>query len=200
MKNIPPLFVVFIIGLLMMFWFSNGIRHARTDSMVIALTFDDGPNPTYTEHLLRSLEEKQVKATFFRIGKQVEMYPETARKIINAGHEISGHSYDWKPLAFKSRKHVNRQLDLMDQAFSNVGITNLSLFRPPGGFLFPWQNSMLKKRGLKHISANVVAGDWKDVDAVTICTRVVHEVRPDRRPARWRRRPLRHHRSCPADY
>ncbi|MEA2068844.1 MAG: polysaccharide deacetylase family protein [Verrucomicrobiota bacterium] len=81
------------------------------------------------------LTEKKVKATFFLIGKQIDLHPETARQIIRNGHELGGHSNDWKTRAFKKRKDVEEQLDQMDLAFTRIGITNLTLFRPPNGIL-----------------------------------------------------------------
>jgi len=166
-----------VIGCVITFWFANGVRRATTNQQVVALTFDDGPNPPYTEQLLKVLAEKKVKATFFLIGKQVEQHPDTVRKIILGGHELGGHSDGWKSLAFKRRKTVEGQLDRMNQAFANVGITNLTLFRPPGGLLSPWQGRILKERGLLHVSADVVVGDWKDIAAETICERVLKKVR-----------------------
>jgi len=144
----------------------------------VALTFDDGPNPPYTEQLLDVLATNGVEATFFLIGDQINAHPETARKIIAAGHGVGGHSSDWDSLAFKRRKTVEGKLDRMDAAFAGIGVTNLTLFRPPGGVWMPWQKKILKERGLEHISADVVVGDWKDVDAETIRDRVLKKVRP----------------------
>lgn len=155
-----------------------GIKRVITNRKVVALTFDDGPNPPYTEKLLHVLTEKKVKATFFLIGKQIDLHPETARQIIRNGHELGGHSNDWKTLAFKKRKDVEEQLDQMDLAFTHIGITNLTLFRPPNGLLSPGQNKILQARGLLHISADVVVGDWKETDADAIRDRVVEKVRP----------------------
>jgi len=145
---------------------------------VVALTFDDGPNPPYTNQLLKILEEKGVKATFFLIGKQVEEHPEITREIANAGHGIGGHSYDWESLAFRRRETVEGKLDQMDAAFANAGITNVVLFRPPNGFLSPGQGIIIEERGLVHISADVVVGDWKPIGAETINDRVLNKVRP----------------------
>ncbi len=66
----------------------------------------------------------------------------------------------------------------MSTAFANAGIINVALFRPPSGFLFPWQRKMVAEHDFAHISANVVVGDWKDVDAQTIRDRVLKKVRP----------------------
>ena len=56
-----------------------------TDSKKIALTFDDGPHPYYTEQLLKGLKERNVKVTFFITGKSAEAYPEIVREIYEDG-------------------------------------------------------------------------------------------------------------------
>ncbi|VGO21833.1 polysaccharide deacetylase family protein [Pontiella sulfatireligans] len=178
MKQIRTLKLLVCVYLILPFVSCGGVKRINTDMKVVALTFDDGPNPPYTEKLLKVLAEKKVTATFFLIGKQIETHPATARQIIAAGHELGGHSYGWDALAFKKREYVNAQLDQMERAFSNVGVTNLTLFRPPNGILSPGQGKLLEARGLRHISADVVVGDWKAVDAATIRDRVVKKVRP----------------------
>lgn len=59
----------------------------------VCLTFDDGPNPKTTPNILKLLEEKNIKATFFLLGKNAEKYPNIVKDIINGGHEIGEHSY-----------------------------------------------------------------------------------------------------------
>lgn len=153
-------------------------RRVKTDALVVALTFDDGPAPVYTEQILKVLDEHKIQATFFLIGKQIETHPQIARQIIAANHEVGGHSYDWSSLAFKSRQHVINQLDKMDEAFTQIGITNIALFRAPNGVFLPWQNSILTSRKLQHITADVIAGDWKKLTRDEIRNRVLKKVRP----------------------
>ncbi|MEE9368382.1 MAG: polysaccharide deacetylase family protein [Pontiella sp.] len=179
MKRIRDLIVLLLlVGLLVASWFMHGVRRVETDSLVVALTFDDGPNPPYTDALLSVLADKKVTATFFLIGQEVEAHPETARQITKAGHELGGHSYGWESLALKRRKQVEQQLDQMCQAFLDAGIPKLVLFRPPSGILVPGQAQLLQERGLTHISADVVVGDWKLENAEAIRERVVKKVRP----------------------
>ena len=148
------------------------------EQQAVALTFDDGPNPPYTEKLLQILKEKEVKATFFLIGQQVETCPDLGIQIQDWGHEIGGHSHDWDMLAFKRWKTVERKLDKMDAAFADAGITNIALFRPPIGMLSFGQKNKIEARGLKFILGDVVPGDRKDIDAETIRNRVLKKVRP----------------------
>jgi peptidoglycan/xylan/chitin deacetylase (PgdA/CDA1 family) len=176
--SIPKQLILTCIGLLISIPSQASIHRVKTKAKIVALSFDDGPNPPYTEQLLKILAEKQVHATFFLIGNQIEAHPETAKKILAAGYEVGGHSYDWTMLAFKKKSFVISQLDKMDAAFKNIGITNLVLFRPPNGFLSIGQEKILKKRNLTVISASVIAYDWKETDANKITKTVLKKVRP----------------------
>lgn len=178
MNHLLTLSLLLCIGVFLPLSSQTGTRRIRTQQKVVALTFDDGPNPPYTEQLLEVLSEKKIKATFFLIGRQIESHPDTALKILAGGHEAGGHSYDWTLLAFKRKSFVNAQLDKMEQAFKSIGVTNLTLFRPPNGILSFGQSKLLENRNLKLINADVVAGDWKTNDPEKITRIVLKKVRP----------------------
>ena len=59
----------------------------------IALTFDDGPHPVYTEQLLDGLKKRNVKSTFFILGEQAELYPDIVKRMRKEGHLIGNHTY-----------------------------------------------------------------------------------------------------------
>ena len=65
----------------------------KGDTDGVYLTIDDGPTPGITEWILNELDKKGVKATFFCLGKNVEMYPDLYERIIAAGHIVGNHSY-----------------------------------------------------------------------------------------------------------
>src|SRR5438445_1228524 len=73
-------------------WLGPADWGGRTDTASVALTFDDGPSED-TEHILELLEHYGVRATFFMLGRQVELFPEIARRVIDDGHEVGNHSY-----------------------------------------------------------------------------------------------------------
>ena len=60
---------------------------------VVALTFDDGPSPDWTPKILDELKKADVKATFFMLGKNVERYPDIAKRVVAEGHEVENHTY-----------------------------------------------------------------------------------------------------------
>src|SRR5690554_5685900 len=65
----------------------------NTEEKVLALTFDDGPDPLYTGHILDVLKEKDVRGTFFVLGENAQENPELMRRIYEDGHEVANHGY-----------------------------------------------------------------------------------------------------------
>ncbi len=99
----------------------------------IALTFDDGPHPGYTERLLNILAENHVAATFFVVGSQVERHPDLTRAISWAGHEVANHSYTHPNLTalplFEAERELNDTRSLVERTINKQTL----YFRPPGG-------------------------------------------------------------------
>src|SRR5436853_4996166 len=73
-------------------WLGPSDWRGRTDTSSVALTFDDGPSED-TERILDVLGSHDLSATFFMLGRQVALFPQAARRVIEAGHEIGNHSY-----------------------------------------------------------------------------------------------------------
>lgn len=101
---------------------------------VIALTFDDGPNPRYTPEILDILKEHNAKATFFVIGEQAEKYPELIEREFREGHEIGNHTYRHRIIQRQNSAALSHELVETDLLV--LGLTGIRphLFRPPGGY------------------------------------------------------------------
>lgn len=99
----------------------------------VALTFDDGPNEDYTEELLDGLKERNVKATFFLLGKEAEKYPEIVKRIHDEGHLIGNHSYDHVNLAMMSETDAKKQIDKTNEVLFKITGTYPEYLRPPFG-------------------------------------------------------------------
>jgi len=142
-------------------WFNS-----RGDGKVL-LTFDDGPNPVTTEKILLKLDEHNIKAVFFCIGKNIEKYPELANRIIKKGHLIGNHTYSHKDLLFQSRKGIIREIDKFNEVLESnnnllIDKSKVTLFRPPyGRFDFRLQ-SILKRYNYKNIMWSLFTYDFKD--------------------------------------
>src|SRR5712691_4872285 len=82
-------------------WLGRTEWHGRDDAGEVALTFDDGPSAD-TDRILDILAERNLRATFFMIGRHVEHLPQTARRVAGEGHEIGNHSYSHPIYLYRS--------------------------------------------------------------------------------------------------
>ncbi|MFA1738756.1 polysaccharide deacetylase family protein [Lysinibacillus fusiformis] len=112
--------------------FGNITSHIETNDKVVALTFDDGPTKN-TDAILSLLDDFQVKATFFLIGKDIEEHPEEARKIAAAGHQIGNHTYSHKRMVLKSPAFIKHEIEKTDDLIAEIGYTKSIVVRPPYG-------------------------------------------------------------------
>ncbi|MBD8522105.1 polysaccharide deacetylase family protein [Lysinibacillus fusiformis] len=112
--------------------FGNITSHVETNDKVVALTFDDGPTKN-TDTILSLLDDFQVKATFFLIGKDIEEHPEEARKIAAAGHQIGNHTYSHKRMVLKSPAFIKHEIEKTDDLIAEIGYTKSIVVRPPYG-------------------------------------------------------------------
>ncbi len=119
----------------------------------IFLTFDDGPTPGVTEHILDTLDRYGAKATFFCLGKNVEQYPHLYHMMVERGHVVANHSYShikgWGV-------HTGRYVEDIDLADSFI---HSNLFRPPYGRIKPTQSRRLNER-YKLIMWEVLSRDY----------------------------------------
>ncbi|MFH1169186.1 MAG: polysaccharide deacetylase family protein, partial [Chloroflexota bacterium] len=129
-----------------------------TAEKVVALTFDDGPNEPYTSEILDILASYNIKATFFLIGQNVELYPQTARLIAAEGNVIGNHSYSH--LANHAlTEYGARDLIKAQQVIFNVTGVTPHLYCPPHGKKSPWEMYAAKEAGLIEVTWSVSAND-----------------------------------------
>ena len=111
--------------------FGEYFTKVNTQELVVALTYDDGPNPIYTNQLINLLNRLETKATFFVIGQNIETYPETVKKVIDSGHEVGNHSYSHQKLIWKTPAFVRSEIEKTDQLLRQLGVKQEILFRAP---------------------------------------------------------------------
>lgn len=127
-------------------------NHSKNE---IALTFDDGPHPN-TSQILDLLQKYQMKATFFCIGKQVEMYPEIAQRMVKEGHIIANHTYTHTPkMGFLPTKRVWNEIRKCGDIIEKVTGKKVMLYRPPFGVTNPNIAKAVEKSGLTVIGWKV---------------------------------------------
>jgi peptidoglycan-N-acetylglucosamine deacetylase len=125
----------------------------------IALTFDDGPHPIWTERLLEVLHEQHVSATFFVVGKMAERHPEILGDIARQGHEIENHTYNHPRLSRLDNEAVISELAQTRAVIRRVTGRDSLLFRPPGGAYTRQTIRATSKAGYKMILWNVLTND-----------------------------------------
>ena len=101
------------------------------DGRKFALTFDDGPDPTWTPKILDLLKKLHVHATFFLIGQNAEENPGLVRRIVAEGHEIGSHTYTHPNLGLASHEQVKLELNATQRLIEAVTGRSTTLFRPP---------------------------------------------------------------------
>ena len=97
----------------------------------VSITFDDGPDPDWTPAILDILKERGVKAVFFVIGKNAELYPDLLRRIADEGHEIGNHSFTHANLRELPESLVNLELNATQRLIESLIGRSTALFRPP---------------------------------------------------------------------
>jgi peptidoglycan/xylan/chitin deacetylase (PgdA/CDA1 family) len=143
----------------------------------LALTYDDGPNDPWTQKLLDVLDRHNVKATFFLIGRYVELRPELARAVAERGHVVGNHTF-WHPnLIFTSRTTLARELHATEAALAQVVGAHSPLFRPPFGARRPATLRAAKAAGLETVMWSVKCWDWKAPSAEYIVQQAKQRIR-----------------------
>lgn len=113
--------------------FGELVTRVETSDSVVALTFDDGPVPVYTDSVLAMLNELHVPATFFMVGRAIERYPEIAERVVAQGSEIGNHSFSHARLILKTPRTVREEIEVTDSLIRGVGQQGDIYFRPPFG-------------------------------------------------------------------
>jgi peptidoglycan/xylan/chitin deacetylase (PgdA/CDA1 family) len=140
-----------------------GSTICRTNSArKLALTFDDGPNPSMTPKLLDLLDRYNAKATFFLIGSYVRECPELVKETVARGHLVGNHTETHPNLFRRSQREIRIELRLCHDAISNTLGSPPKWFRPPFGFRNPWVVPAARELGYGTVMWTLLPGDWKE--------------------------------------
>lgn len=150
---------------------------------LLALTFDDGPDPTYTPKILDILAEKKVKASFFIIGLRAVSDPQILKRILDEGHDVGSHSFTHANMFNISDARVEFELNATQRLIeSRLGVSTL-LFRPPYAAAqdpgnpdkFPLFRKSTKL-GYLIVNLNINPMDWLSATAETLAKRAITQV------------------------
>lgn len=138
------------------------ITSIRTSDPFVALTFDDGPHPSLTPQLLDILAERNVKATFYLVGRAVAHSPQIVRRMVEEGHEVGNHSWSHPVLASRSQAGILQEIDWTNQAVFDAAGVIPRTFRPPYGALELHQRlSLINDRDMPTVLWSVDPEDWR---------------------------------------
>ncbi|MEV6970638.1 polysaccharide deacetylase family protein [Hamadaea sp. NPDC051192] len=153
---------------------------SRTGNLTVALTFDDGPQPTWTPKVLDQLKAAGIKATFCLIGRQVKANAALVRRMVAEGHTLCNHSWS-HDLRLGHRTDVQIKADIArtDAAIHAVvpGVP-IRYFRQPGGEWTAGEVKLLKEMGKVPLGWGVDPWDWKSPGVAQIVSRVVGHTSP----------------------
>jgi peptidoglycan/xylan/chitin deacetylase (PgdA/CDA1 family) len=132
-------------------------NRSRVDgARCLALTFDDGPDPVDTPKLLDLLREKNVKATFFVVGKRADQYPEIVRRAWVEGHLIANHTWSHNSLfCFLMPNRLRAEIERCTESIRRICGFPPCLFRSPVGLRHPLLAPYLEHAGLEYLSWSI---------------------------------------------
>ncbi|MFC4304847.1 polysaccharide deacetylase family protein [Cohnella boryungensis] len=147
---------------------------------LVALTFDDGPNPVTTPEILDLLREYEAKSTFFVVGRRMEKFPDVVRREALEGHEVANHTYSHLYLNHRfSRERLIEELGRTEKKIFSLTGKRCPWFRPPGGFFNDNVIQIAREQGYKMVlwSWHQDTKDWSSPGTQKIVNKVLKNVR-----------------------
>jgi peptidoglycan/xylan/chitin deacetylase (PgdA/CDA1 family) len=150
------------------------IRELPTDggaAAPIAITFDDGPEPSATGAVLDTLGRARVTATFFMVGQQAMAHPDLVRRAVDEGHAVGVHSWAHDDLAGKGAKALDEDIARTVEVLRSLG-ADPQMFRAPYD---SWDDNLFEaavRGGLAAVSASVGTDDWTSPGVDVIAERI----------------------------
>lgn len=154
----------------------TGRGHRQERSLY--LTFDDGPNPGVTDRILDVLAAARVPAAFFQCGKYVDAYPELARRVAAAGHEIGNHTYAHVKLHRRGPARIAEELRRAHDAIGRATGRAPRSFRAPHGYRNPFVGAAARRLGYRTFGWSFGVWDTARPGAEEIRRRMRRKLRP----------------------
>lgn len=150
------------------------------EKRMVALTFDDGPDPITLKQVLRITKEKHVPATFFLLGSMAAKYPDLVKAIEaqGEGHVIANHSWNHPSLTQLSNAAISSQIERTNQVLRNIIGKEPLLFRPPYGAVNARVLKQIRNHHLKCIQWSVDTEDWRGRTEAQIMHSVKEHIQP----------------------
>ena len=164
------------------------VTHGSRKGSLVALSFDDGPDPEMTPLVLDALAHYGARATFFTIGRSLQAQPQLARRLLAEGHELGNHT--WAHSRWQSFFRTRRQLHDIERgahvinALAGSDIANQAaaparpLFRPPVGIKSPPLVQAAWRLKLTLVAWSLHSRDTRSRDSQAVAQRVLKKIRP----------------------
>lgn len=146
-----------------------------SNSMKVAITFDDGPSTVYTEILLDGLKERGVKATFFLTGREIQYSEAVVKRMSEEGHIIGNHTYSHIDLKRTNYAQAKEEIEKTNDCIRKITGKNPEYIRPPYG---DWDDRLLVETDMAIVLWSVDPEDWKDQNAKIVANRVIKHTKP----------------------
>ena len=153
-------------------------RSVQTDTMKIALTFDDGPHPRLTKQILDILDRYNTRATFFMVGENILNYPDTAREVIQRGHEVGNHSYSHHCIPSLGREGIEEEIERCEDVLEELCEYRAHLFRPPQGAVNDYVEGCTERGDYTLVLWSLDTRDWECKNSEQILNQVLSKVQP----------------------
>ncbi|MBV9233335.1 MAG: polysaccharide deacetylase family protein [Candidatus Eremiobacteraeota bacterium] len=154
--------------------FGKTVVRGPSNQRVVALTYDDGPNPPYTDEILAVLRAENVRATFFVVGRAVVAYPAVVRREVTQGNALGNHTWSHGHLVLYDERGVRQTLERTDRAIYAATGIHTRIMRPPFGAR-DWL-VLREARKLHYVPVMwsvPLPHDWEYPPAQVIATRVL---------------------------
>jgi len=153
------------------------IRAGEHEGHAVAITFDDGPSPSYTPKILALLNHYQAHATFFVLGRKVEEYPGLIKAMLRDGHEVGNHTFDHPRLPKTDQLTREQEIEKTGLDLDLVGCPQKPrLLRPPYSAYDNRLVSYLEHTHRQLVLWSIDSGDWRGLDAAAIVNNVLGRV------------------------
>lgn len=149
------------------------IRQDNKELQKVALTFDDGPHPYYTEQLLDGLKERGVHVTFFVTGEHVELHPDIIKRMHDEGHLIGNHTYSHIQLTKSNREKFKEELVKTSKVIQEITGDEVIYVRPPYG---TWDKKFEEELNMIPVLWTVDTLDWCSKSASGIVNKIITKV------------------------
>lgn len=151
---------------------------AKTSEKIVALTFDDGPDPRFTPKILDILKKNGIKATFFVLGANAQRYPWLVEREANDGHLIGVHTWDHPHLTRISSREIADELDRTAEIIARITGPYPRYMRPPYGEMDGRVYRVIHSRGYRIVIWSTEFQDLRYPGALADAGYVAARVKP----------------------